>query len=62
MSDVVIRAERLSKLYKLGALKKRHDTFRDQLAHSFKSLFSGNGHRSLQPSSASSAERSVCRL
>jgi lipopolysaccharide transport system ATP-binding protein len=46
MSDVVIRAERLSKLYRLGSLKKRHETFRDQLVHSFKSLFSDNGRHS----------------
>jgi len=43
MSDIIIRAESLSKLYKIGALKQRHDTLRDQLVHSFKSLFSGNG-------------------
>ena len=30
MSDFVIRAERLSKLYKIGALKQRHTTLRDQ--------------------------------
>ena len=40
MSNIVIRAESLSKLYKIGALKQRHDTLRDQLVHSFKSLFS----------------------
>jgi lipopolysaccharide transport system ATP-binding protein len=50
MSDVAIRAERLSKLYKIGALKQRHDTLRDQLVYSFKSLFSGNGRRSPQRS------------
>jgi hypothetical protein len=41
MSDIVIRAESLSKLYKIGVLKQRHDTLRDQLVHSVKSLFSG---------------------
>ena len=56
MSDVVIRAERLSKLYKIGALKQRHTTLRDQLVHSFKSLFSGNGRRSPQPSTPSSID------
>lgn len=45
MSDFVIRAEGLSKLYKLGALKRRHTTLRDQLVHSFKSLFSDNRRR-----------------
>ena len=41
MSDIAIRAESISKLYKIGALKQRHDTLRDQLVHSVKSLFSG---------------------
>jgi len=31
MSDIIIRAESLSKRYKIGALKQRHDTLRDQL-------------------------------
>jgi lipopolysaccharide transport system ATP-binding protein len=48
MSDIVIRAERLSKLYKIGVLKQRHDTLRDQLVHSVKSLFSRNGRYSHQ--------------
>ena len=30
MSDIIIRAESLSKLYKIGALKQRHDPLRDQ--------------------------------
>src|SRR6267142_4431783 len=54
MSDFVIRAESLSKLYKIGALKQRHDTLRDQLVHSFKSLFSRNGRHPAQPSPPSS--------
>src|SRR5712691_4706923 len=56
MSDIVIRAESLSKLYKIGALQQRHDTLRDQLAHSFKSLFSGNGRYAHQPSPPSSSD------
>jgi lipopolysaccharide transport system ATP-binding protein len=56
MSDIVIRAESLSKLYNIGALKQRHDTLRDQLVHSFKSFFSGNASRSPQPSTASSLD------
>ncbi len=56
MSDIMIRAESLSKLYKIGALKQRHDTLRDQLAHSVKSLFSGNGRHSPQPSPPSSSD------
>jgi len=30
MSDNIIRAESLSMLYKIGALKQRHDPLRDQ--------------------------------
>jgi lipopolysaccharide transport system ATP-binding protein len=47
MSDLAVRVENLSKLYKIGARKNRHDTLRDQLMHGIKSLFSRNG----QPSS-----------
>ncbi len=56
MSDIMIRAESLSKLYKIGALQQRHDTLRDQLAHSVKLLFSGNGRHSPQPSPPSSSD------
>lgn len=49
MSDIAIRADGLSKLYKIGALKPRHDTLRDQLVYGVKSLFSGSGRRSPQP-------------
>jgi len=45
-----MRAESLSKPYKIGALKQRHDTLRDQLAHSVKTFFSGNGRHFPQPS------------
>ena len=31
MSDIIIRAESLSKLDKIGALKQRHESLRDQL-------------------------------
>jgi hypothetical protein len=51
MSDIVIRAESLSKLYKIDTLQQRHDPFRDQLAHSFNTLFSGNSRHSPQLSS-----------
>ena len=46
MSNVVIRAENLSKQYRIGAAKHRHDTLRDHLAESFKSLIGRNGCRS----------------
>ncbi len=47
MSDVAIKVENLSKLYKIGARRNRHDTLRDHLVHGIQSLFSRNG----QPSS-----------
>jgi lipopolysaccharide transport system ATP-binding protein len=42
MSDIVIRVEELSKRYKIGALRHRHDTLRDQIALGLKSLFRSN--------------------
>ncbi len=45
MSNVVIRVEKLSKRYVIGAAKDRHDTLRDQLAAGFKSLIRKNGCR-----------------
>lgn len=56
MSDIAIQAESLSKLYKIGALKQRHDTLRDQLVGSVKSLFSSNGRYSRQSSTPSSID------
>jgi lipopolysaccharide transport system ATP-binding protein len=44
MADVAIRVENLSKQYRIGALKNRHDTLRDQLVHGLKGLFGGNRH------------------
>ena len=43
MSDIAIRVENLSKQYKIGAVKYRHDTLRDQLADGLKALFRRNG-------------------
>jgi lipopolysaccharide transport system ATP-binding protein len=36
MSEVAIRVENLSKLYRIGALQQRHDTLRDALVSTFK--------------------------
>jgi len=46
MSNVVIRVEDLSKQYKIGTPKHRHDTLRDHIAETFKSMFGRNGCRS----------------
>jgi lipopolysaccharide transport system ATP-binding protein len=42
MSNIAIRAENLSKQYKIG-VGKHHNTLRDQLVHGVKSLFQRNG-------------------
>ena len=43
MSNIAIRIEGLAKQYKIGTLKYRHDTFREQLVDGLKSIFSRNG-------------------
>src|SRR5215831_12541935 len=43
MSSIAIRVEGLSKLYHIGAIEKRHNTLRDYLTESFKSLFRRSG-------------------
>jgi len=46
MSNIAIRVENLSKQYKIRATQNRHDTLRDQIMHSVKSVFGLNGHQS----------------
>ena len=46
MSNFAIKVDNLSKLYKIGARRDRHDTLRDHLMHGIKSLFSRNGYKS----------------
>jgi lipopolysaccharide transport system ATP-binding protein len=43
MSHIAIRVERLSKQYKIAARRLHHDTLRDQLMGSLKSIFQRNG-------------------
>jgi len=43
MSNIAISVENLSKQYKIGALKQRHNTLRDELVYGFKSLFVRSG-------------------
>jgi lipopolysaccharide transport system ATP-binding protein len=43
MSQLAIRATGLSKQYRLGAAKLRHNTLRDELAFGFKRIFRRNG-------------------
>jgi lipopolysaccharide transport system ATP-binding protein len=46
MSNLAICVEGVSKLYHIGAIQNRHDTLRDHVAESFKSLFHRNDRRS----------------
>ena len=41
MSDIAIRVENLSKLYRVGRAQQRHDTLRDALASEMANLKSG---------------------
>jgi lipopolysaccharide transport system ATP-binding protein len=56
MSDIAIQVEKLSKWYKIGTARYRHDSIRDHLADWARSLFVRNGH-----SSSVSGQRSVDR-
>jgi lipopolysaccharide transport system ATP-binding protein len=42
MSDIAIRVAGISKRYQIGAVQRRHDTLRDQVAHRFRSLWQRN--------------------
>ena len=44
MRDLAIRVENLGKQYKIGAVRYRHDTLRDELVGRLKTLFGFNGH------------------
>jgi lipopolysaccharide transport system ATP-binding protein len=43
MSDIAIRVEKLSKLYRIGLARQRYETLRDEIADSVRSLFRRNG-------------------
>jgi lipopolysaccharide transport system ATP-binding protein len=44
MSNMAIRVENLSKKYKIGVARQRHDTLRDAITAAFTSVFRSNGH------------------
>lgn len=44
MSNIAITAENLCKQYEIGVGRYRHDTLREQISESVKSLFQRNGH------------------
>ncbi|GKS58303.1 hypothetical protein YTPLAS18_18300 [Nitrospira sp.] len=43
MSDVIVRVTNVSKQYRIGARRERHDTLRDQLMSHIAALFRGSG-------------------
>src|SRR5438445_3846127 len=45
MSNIAIRVDDLSKQYTIGLAQRRHDTLRDQIMDSLRSIFRSNGHR-----------------
>ncbi|MGQ9841896.1 MAG: ABC transporter ATP-binding protein, partial [Anaerolineae bacterium] len=49
MTDIAIRVEHLSKLYRIGRAQQRHDTLRDALTGMFR-----RGHQSTDPQSTDS--------
>jgi lipopolysaccharide transport system ATP-binding protein len=54
MNNIAIRVDGLSKQYKIGLAKRRHNTLRDQITEGLISVFRSNGH-----GSASGVERSA---
>jgi lipopolysaccharide transport system ATP-binding protein len=48
VSDIAIRADKLSKQYNIGTLKDRHNTLRDEITEGVKSLLGLNGRSSAQ--------------
>ena len=46
MSNIAIRVDGLSKKYKIGVARQRHDTLRDEITEGLKALFRSNGRNS----------------
>ena len=44
MSNIAIRVDGLSKKYKIGVARQRHDTLRDAITEALSSVFRSNGH------------------
>jgi len=56
MSNIAIRVENLSKLYKIGARRDRHDTLRDHIMQGVKSLFTRNGQSQVLPLNSATSD------
>jgi len=58
MIDIAIKVENLSKLYRIGARQKRHDTLRDRLTDIFTAPFKRSSKKDFAISSSLSAPNS----
>jgi lipopolysaccharide transport system ATP-binding protein len=62
MSDVAIKVDHLSKLYRIGARGNRHDMLRDQIVHGIRHIFQRNGKPSTGGSSSVNSDLSLWAL
>src|SRR5207253_11430248 len=59
---IAIRVDDLSKQYTIGLAQRRHDTLRDQIMDSLRSIFRSNGHGSTSGRKCSCASTTICAL
>ena len=62
MSNIAIRVNRLSKQYKIGFAKQRHDTLRDEITEALTSIFRFNGNGSAPGAQRSDSPNSFWAL
>ena len=62
MSNIAIRVDRLSKQYKIGFAKQRHDTLRDEITEALTSIFRFNGNGSAPGAQCSDSPNSFWAL
>src|SRR5437588_5670825 len=62
MSNIAIRVDDLSKQYTIGVAQRRHDTLRDQIMDSLRSIFRSNGHGSTSGRKCSGASTTIWAL
>src|SRR5437870_2016966 len=62
MSNIAIRVDDLSKQYTIGLAQRRHDTLRDQIMDSLRSIFRSNGHGSASGRKCSGASNTIWAL
>src|SRR2546430_2065046 len=62
MSNIAIRVDDLSKQYTIGLAQRRHDTLRDQIMDSLRSIFRSNDHGSTSGRKCSGASNTIWAL